>query len=467
MTAKPAYFHRLNYGIVFEPESQLHLGQESWLHTFEISLPTDMNVIGISGCSREKDTCIIINQIFSQINEIRMQTKQRLNTTLETINRLVPEKESIPNSRGKRSWFGAIGKLSKTIFGTATEDDVNLLARHINALKKETAKVVQAVQQHGQDLSSYMKTADERMTNLKTGIEQNHMAIVHIHTQLQGSFKTLEESIISMNGLVTKQIKQSEKLETILNELVSGVYDLVEGRLSPSILPVDILQQTMNEIQNLMHMKYSGFYLTAHKPSQIYENAKFVYLRHDSKLYITVKFPMSPHAKPLSLFKVLSFAVPVNDTSNHATQLLDLPEFFALTHDLQFYSTFQHVDFSTCTRTKHLVCNFNKALTPVTQETCIMALFANNKQLVNRHCNFRVLLNHLSPQIIEMSKSSILVYKSPILELDCKTGKRMIKGCNFCTLTIPCECSVTTTQLYLPPRLAACQNHSLLLNYIL
>ena len=189
------------------------------------------------------------------------------NTTLETINRLVPAKESIPKSRGKRSWFGAIGKLSKTILGTATEDDVNLLASHINALKKETAKVVQAVQQHGQDLSSYMKTTDERMTNLKTGIEQNHMAIVHIHTQLQGSFKTLEESIISMNGLITKQIKQSEKLETILNELVSGVYDLVEGRLSPSILPVDILQQTMNEIQNLMHMKYSGFYLTAHKPS--------------------------------------------------------------------------------------------------------------------------------------------------------------------------------------------------------
>ena len=94
VTAEPAYFHRLNYGIVFEPESQLHLGQESWQHTFEISLPTDMNVIGISGCSHDKDTCIIINQILSQINEIRMQTKQLLNTTLETINRLVPAKHN-------------------------------------------------------------------------------------------------------------------------------------------------------------------------------------------------------------------------------------------------------------------------------------------------------------------------------------------------------------------------------------
>ena len=154
---------------------------------------------------------------------------------------------------------------------------MNLLARHINALKKQTLKVVQAVQQHEEDLSSYMKMADKLMTNLKDGIEQNHLAIVHIHTQLQGSFKSLEESIISMNGLVTKQIKDSGKLETILSELVSGIYDLVEGRLSPSLLPVEVLQQAMNEIQNLMRMKYPGFHLTAHSTAQIYANAGFIY----------------------------------------------------------------------------------------------------------------------------------------------------------------------------------------------
>ena len=180
-------------------------------------------------------------------------------------------------------------------------------------------------------------------------------------------------------------------------------------------------------------------------------------MRHDSKLYVTVKFPMSSHSRPLSLFKVLSYPV---HTSDHATQILDLPEFFALTHDTQFYATFKHSDFSSCTRTPHLNCYFNKALMPVTQETCIKALFANNKDLINKYCDFRMMLNHLSPQIVEISKSSILVYKSPTLELDCRSGKRMMKGCNFCTLSIPCECGVSTSQLYLPPRLSACHNHS-------
>ena len=55
------------------------------------------------------------------------------------------------------------------------------------------------------------------------------MAITHIHTQLQGSFKTIEQSIISMNQLITKQIQESQKLHTLLNEIEAGFYDLVEG----------------------------------------------------------------------------------------------------------------------------------------------------------------------------------------------------------------------------------------------
>lgn len=396
----------------------------------------------------------------SQINEIRMQTKLRLNHTVENIYHLIPETGSLPKSRGKRALLGFVGQFSRSLFGTATEDDVNLLARHINALKKNTYNIMSSVQQHEEHLSSFIKASDERMSNLKNEIQQNHMAIAHIHTQLQGSFKTKEKSIISMNHLVTKQVQESQKLETMLTELETGFYDLLGGKLSPFILPEGIVHQTVNEIQGLLHSKYPGFYLSLTSPSQIYKSGRFLFTRQESKVYITVKFPMSPHAKPLSLFHVLSFPVPVNTTSDHATQLLDLPEYFALTHDLQYYTTFQPQELSQCTKGTRLSCRFNKVLSPHTHETCIMALFVNDKELVSKYCNFRFHLNHLSAKILEISKSSILVYQSNLLELNCKSGKRMVKGCNFCLMTVPCECGVTTPQMYLPPRLAACQNHS-------
>ena len=125
VSADPPYFHRLSYGIVFQAETELLLAQEDWVHTFEISLPSEIDIIPITGCNHDQDTCLIISQVLSQINEIRMQTKVRLNNTLDTIYQLIPEKKTLPKSRGKRALFGFIGEISRSLFNTATLDDVN------------------------------------------------------------------------------------------------------------------------------------------------------------------------------------------------------------------------------------------------------------------------------------------------------------------------------------------------------
>ena len=162
VSADPPFIHRLSYGIVFQAETELLLAQDDWIHTFEISLPSKIDIFPITGCNHDKDTCIIISQVLSH---------------------------------------------SRSLFNTATLDDVNLLVKHINALKQNTNKIMTSIQQHEEHLSSIIKTSDERLTNMKDGIQQNHIAITHIHTQLQGSFKTIEQSIISMNQLITKQTK--------------------------------------------------------------------------------------------------------------------------------------------------------------------------------------------------------------------------------------------------------------------
>ena len=36
----------------------------------------------------------------------------------------------------------------------------------------------------------------------------------------------------------------------------------------------------------------------------------------------------------------------------------------------------------------------------------------------------------------------------------------MVPGCQFCILNVPCECAVTTRDMYLPPRLSSCESNS-------
>jgi hypothetical protein len=64
-----------------------------------------------------------------------------------------------------------VGDLSKSIFGIATENDVRVLAGHINALTRQQKKVVRALARHGGDLSSYINQVGDRMDNLMEGIK--------------------------------------------------------------------------------------------------------------------------------------------------------------------------------------------------------------------------------------------------------------------------------------------------------
>jgi hypothetical protein len=61
-----------------------------------------------------------------------------------------------------------------------TENDVRVLAGHINALTRQQNKVVRALARHGGDLSSYINHVDDRMDNLMEGIKENK-ALTKIH----------------------------------------------------------------------------------------------------------------------------------------------------------------------------------------------------------------------------------------------------------------------------------------------
>lgn len=107
----------------------------------------------------------------------------------------------------------------------------------------------------------------------------------------------------------------------------------------------------------------------------------------------------------MSIYSVFSFPVPVNSSSNHATQLLDTPEYFITTEDNQHYATMTSNQLSHCSGTTTLFCTFNIALTASASPNCLSSIFFNQKEDTTRLCDFRFLLNSLKPSISEISPS--------------------------------------------------------------
>lgn len=91
-----------------------------------------------------------------------------------------------------------------------------------------------------------------------------------------------------------------------------------------------------------------------------------------SSLLITIKFPISSHRYPLKIYKVISLPVPINSTSTHASQLLDTPDYLAVTSYHQKYATFLTAQLSDYTRNlPYIICSSNIPLTPVTVPNCM------------------------------------------------------------------------------------------------
>ena len=124
-----------------------------------------------------------------------------------------------------------------------------------------------------------------------------------------------------------------------------------------------------------------------------------------------------------------------------------------------FFSFF-YSELNKCKGEKPLHCFFSKPLTPITTESCILALFTNSKEKVHALCNFRFLQNAIKLSIHEIGISSIVVYRSPILSMECSKQHKMIKGCDYCIIALPCRCLLFTEKFYFPPRLTACHNHT-------
>ena len=449
---------RLNYGVIFKPMGKVDLSDEHWLHTFELSLPKQFPVPRLSKCRQDNNTCLMVNQVLSLLNSVRMQTSVKIDNTIDTIHTLVPEAKIV--RRGKRSLLPFIGQLSKALFGTATDDDVDTLNQHVNALTKRTQKLGIALEQHAQHLSSYITKANARMDNMVNGIKENELAIEYVHAEINSKTKSLQENFDFMLTLLTSQILKSGHLNTQLEELKLGVLDLVNGKLSPLLIPYEALQEALDAIQKILNQRFNGFHLTHKTLSKIYSSNKFLYARNNGSLFITIKLPISAFQSQLKIFKVISLPVPINETSNHATQILNLPDYFIFSEDHEFYSSMTSVQFDSCKGDKLHTCSFKFPLKSVTSPSCTLSLYVNNKEQTKRSCDFRFVKNAVKSELHEIDANTLLVYRIPLLNLDCQGHHKTLTGCQFCILNMPCKCSILTSEYFIPARLSRCKgNH--------
>ncbi|KAL4231903.1 hypothetical protein ACF0H5_009479 [Mactra antiquata] len=220
-------------------------------------------------------------------------------------------------------------------------------------------------------------------------------------------------------GIYVEQLEAASTFAEQLLEFKMGVMDLVNGKLSPLLVPTSIMSSTLADIQNIMLTKYNGFQLSVSS------------INDGSSLFVTIKLPVSYMRVPLILYSVLSVPVPINSTSTHGTQILDLPKLFLMSDDHQYYSYFNEIDLSMCDGNYVMSCSLGIALVLVTSSSCVLSIFANEKDQVKSLCDFRFVQNVIKPSVVEVSYNQVLLYKTNYISMECTHQHKVIAGCDF------------------------------------
>lgn len=448
---------RLNYGILFKDKGQLILGTEYWRQTYALQLPA------IPRIHPEKNPCGLVTgpnckhlqYIASQLHELHHATHRKLLQTLHFINRHVPA-PTHSTTQTKRALFGFVAEWSKSLFGTATETDIKTLSRHIKQLANQQTKVLGILTQHGHHMSSYTSLTNKRIDDLQHTVNDNFKAIVNITTEFQQDIDNLETDMVKITQMWNTQTTAALELENDFLELKIAVQNLLAGHLSPVLITKNALSETLTDLQTLLRTQYTKFFLVQTNPEWYYRHAHFHYATHDHILYVTLKFPVSTHERPLQVFKILALPFPISSNTQHASQILNLPDYFVLTDHKRHYTYLTENDMNQCYGHPIHLCNFNKALRPITHPSCVMSLFDNDNPKVKTLCNFRFLPDLISPAVIDLTDNSVLVYNTETIYLNCPRSHKTIPGCQICVIDIPCNCSLQASDWYYPPRLVKC-----------
>src|SRR6218665_3070387 len=142
---------------------------------------------------------------------------------------LLPESSAgVDSFKSKRSSLPVIGKLSRTLFGTATEDDVETLAAHINSITK----------------------SQSRLTNFEALFTQQQVDLVDmLNTNRQWVMKSNRDLTLMLQLLFTRY-SDYILLTQQITELTAGIQILLTGLLPPSLISADTLRHTITELQN-------------------------------------------------------------------------------------------------------------------------------------------------------------------------------------------------------------------------
>ena len=368
---------------------------------------------------------------------------ESVNELVHLISELFPHETT--NPQGKRSLFDAIGRLSHSLFGTATDGMVQAVEKNVlkmaDTIKNQNILIKKSVA----DLTSISRISNERIDNLLQVVKQNTITqIDHLKNETNEFFEgmglTLEinrkhiEFIHSMNGI-----------RTYYEMFYESLVHLTGGRLPMFLIDCAKLQEVVHEVdrvlrgQNEVTVKWK-------ECSKISRNVKFSYVMIEDHLIITINLPLTM-TEPYNVYRLLVVDHKVPQKGNMTMRIVTNVEAIAIQESKNwfFYPTPQEM---TEIGLKGEYTGIRRVRRKVSMDICELAVMYDEHEKIKDVCEYHVMVGQRKPEITWIGGNRILVQQAENARVRCAgTPSEELSPCSLCVVTLSNKCEYHTTAM--------------------
>ena len=487
---------REEQGTVFKKIFQIDNSAIEWTHTFVLPYFKPWNVtirenecenLNVTDHEHYNDMIYLCGELQQYMKEYDSLLKQSMLTIEDNenkIRKLLPEQLAINRGqlRTKRAPFEFIADISNALFGTASEKQLKILAKHVVAIENGNKNSLNNLQHNIDELHSYQITVNDRIGNLKKAIEESQNIITTLkwaHQRNDRMMKAKWNSLYRGMSFRVHHLKQSVRLlhaynvqflkflSTLYfdsNDRVTGIQRLLQGYLDVNIIPPNILEEVLNNVQNILRDRYVDFELVNDNIVFYYSRPLTGVLHTKDNLYVKINIPIQRSSTLFNVFKVENIPQPHVFNNTNVLTRLNLPSHFAISKDLNSFIELDPSDLLDCKGNFIKHCNNELIPRLRSSASCVSSIFLDHKAQVEKLCETDIILkpkiNWQSVSSLGSSKYFISTFNTEWL-LSCPGGHvTKIKGKPYSIVKVNCACQLQSNNFVITSSTNECNQLS-------
>ena len=418
--ANSLHVSRINQGLYFQHVGASYFTNDQWHHSFAFDIPERMttthitkhpdiiqptqrgntthnHIVGMEQCILHYDQvlqpprqggnrtfernplCVKYGPLITRLIQMVKQDHEANDAIIQAIEDLLPPK--VGSRSPKRAIFSMIGKLSNSLFGTATEEQIQAVDQHVQQLANIAKGQGLAIQKSLADLSSVSKTMTDRLDNAMKIVRQNSLMAFD---NFQHIVEESQDHLLFQMDIIRRGTELNHAMlgiRTYYQNFYDSMIQLTNGRLPSFLVTCEMIQWVFREIDRSLSGHPSGFQLRIRNCLKFVKETTFVYANVGHHLVITVAFPLTNKGL-FDIYRLQSIDLPVPQQPN-ATMRLKTKEvgmaiertarrfhFFIPAHEMALFAFKGHYDVE------------KQAMHKSKANICETAIFMDNHELI-------------------------------------------------------------------------------------